>query len=55
MREEGVTQMVGCVGRVDEIRLAGEAGRDLREQVGWEAVKGGLQGIDATKSLHLTR
>ena len=32
-------QMVGCVGCIDEIHLAGEVGSDLCEQVGWKMVK----------------
>ena len=40
--------MNGHVGRMDEVRFAGEVGSDLREQVGWKAVKRGLQGIDMT-------
>ena len=40
--------MVGHMGRFDQIRLAGEVGGDLREQIGCETVKGGLQGVNAT-------
>ena len=48
VRDEGITQMVGHVGRIDEIGLAGEVGSDLREQVGWKAVKRRLEWIDVT-------
>ena len=40
--------MMGHVRCVDEIRLVGEVGNDLREQVGWKMVKRGLKRIDAT-------
>ena len=40
--------MVGHVGRVDKIRLVGEVGRDLWEQVGWKTVERRLQEIDVT-------
>ena len=40
--------MVGHVGRIDEIGVAGEVGSDLKEQFGGKMVKGRLQGIDVT-------
>jgi len=36
---------MGCA---DEIRLAGEVGLDLWEQVGWKTIKRRLQEIDVT-------
>ena len=36
------------MGRVNQIRVTGEVGSDLREQVGWKVVKRGLQWIDVT-------
>ena len=48
MREKDITQTMGYVGCVDKIRLVGEVGGDLWEQVGWKAVEGGHEGIDMT-------
>ena len=40
--------MMGHVGCVNEVHLAGEVGGDLREQFRWNTVKRRLQGIDVT-------
>lgn len=40
--------MVGHMGGVDEIGLAGEVESDLREHIGRKTVKGRLEGIDVT-------